>query len=74
MPLFPKEEYLERLRKTKNRMRESGIDVLVVSDPANMNYLSGYDGWSFYVPQCVVVGLDADLPFWIGRGTCFSSN
>jgi ectoine hydrolase len=41
--------------------------VLVVSDPANMNYLTGYDGWSFYVPQCVVVSLDADTPLWIGR-------
>ena len=68
MPLFPKEEYLERLRTTKTRMSAAGIDVLVVSDPANMNYLTGYDGWSFYVPQCVVVGLDADLPLWIGRG------
>jgi Xaa-Pro aminopeptidase len=37
------------------------------SDPANMNYLTGYDGWSFYVPQCVVVSLDADTPLWIGR-------
>jgi len=68
MTLFKKDEYLERLGKTKTRMSEAGIDVLVVSDPANMNYLTGYDGWSFYVPQCVVVGLEAELPFWIGRG------
>jgi Xaa-Pro dipeptidase len=67
MALFTKEEYLERLAKTKRRMAEAGIEVLVVSDPANMNYLSGYDGWSFYVPQCVVVALDAELPLWIGR-------
>ncbi len=68
MPLFIKSEYLERLRKTKARMEAAGIDVLVASDPANMNYLTGYDGWSFYVPQCVVVSLDADTPYWIGRG------
>jgi ectoine hydrolase len=67
MTLFLKEEYLERTRKTKARMSTAGIDVLVVSDPANMNYLTGYDGWSFYVPQCVVVCLDADTPLWIGR-------
>ncbi len=68
MTLFAKSEYLERLRKTKARMTKSGIDVMVVSDPANMNYLTGYDGWSFYVPQCVVVALDEAMPVWIGRG------
>jgi ectoine hydrolase len=68
MTLFSKDEYLERLRKTKASMADAGIDVLVVSDPANMNYLTGYDGWSFYVPQCVVVKLDGDMPLWIGRG------
>jgi Xaa-Pro dipeptidase len=33
-----------------------------------MNYLTGYDGWSFYVPQAVVVSLDEEQPVWIGRG------
>ena len=55
MALFQAEEYLERIRNTKKRMTDAGIDVLIVSDPANMNYLTGYDGWSFYVPQAVVV-------------------
>lgn len=68
MALFQKDEYLERIRKTKMKMAYAGIDVLVASDPANMNYLTGYDGWSFYVPQCVVVSLDQDTPLWIGRG------
>jgi Xaa-Pro dipeptidase len=44
------------------------MEVLLISDPANMNYLTGYDGWSFYVPQAVVVALDLDTPLWIGRG------
>ncbi len=68
MTLFTKDEYLDRIDKTKNRMHSAGIDVLIVSDPANMNYLTGYDGWSFYVPQVVMVALDADEPIWIGRG------
>ncbi len=49
-------------------MSETGIEVLVLSDPANMNYLTGYDGWSFYVPQCVVLAIDEEMPLWIGRG------
>lgn len=67
MPLFETSEYLDRIKKTKERMDETGIDVLVVADPANMNYLTGYDGWSFYVPQVVVVSLESNEPVWIGR-------
>ncbi|WP_420897790.1 M24 family metallopeptidase [Brevibacillus marinus] len=60
-------EYQERLRKTKVRMEERGIDVLLVTDPANMCYLTGYDGWSFYVHQLLVVFGDEEQPVWIGR-------
>ena len=48
-------------------MAEVGIDVLLCSDPANMNYLTGYDAWSFYVHQLIVVRLDLAEPIWIGR-------
>ena len=68
MPAFEAAEYRERQAKTKARMAAEGIDVLLASDPANMCYLSGYDGWSFYVHQLLVVALDADAPIWIGRG------
>jgi ectoine hydrolase len=68
MALFQEAEYLERIGNTKKRMTDAGIDVLIVSDPANMNYLTGYDGWSFYVPQAVVVSLETEQPIWIGRG------
>jgi len=67
MALFETSEYLVRIKKTKDKMDEAGIDVLVVADPANMNYLTGYDGWSFYVPQVVVVSLESKEPVWIGR-------
>ena len=40
MPIFDKSEYLERIEKTKYRMERTGIEVLVVVDPANMNYLT----------------------------------
>ena len=68
MALFETSEYLKRIKKTKDRMAQTGIDVLIVADPANMNYLTGYDGWSFYVPQVVVVNIDEEEPIWIGRG------
>lgn len=68
MPVFTREEYLGRIEKTKQLMQKKGIELLVVSHPANMNYLTGYDGWSFYVHQCVLVSLDKEEPLWIGRG------
>jgi len=68
MPVFERSEYQQRIKKTKEAMSERGVDVLVVSQPANMNYLTGYDGWSFYVHQCVLVALDQDEPMWLGRG------
>lgn len=63
---FTRAEYAARLAATRAAMEASGIDVLVASDPTNMNWLTGYDGWSFYVHQCVVVGPDGD-PIWFGR-------
>lgn len=66
--VFPVEEYLQRVEKTRRSMQEQGIDILIVTDPANMNYLTGFDGWSFYVHQGVIVALDEDQPIWFGRG------
>jgi len=60
-PTFPADELAERLRRVRERMAAQGLDWLVVTDPANMHYVTGYDGWSFYTPQCVVVPLDGDL-------------
>ena len=66
--IFERGEYLERLRTTKERMAGRGIELLLISDPANINYLSGYDGWSFYVHQALLVAADEEQPVWIGRG------
>jgi ectoine utilization protein EutD len=68
MLAFGKDEYLERVENTKLRMMQFGLDVLLVSDPANMNYLTGYDGWSFYTPQVVIVALAQDEPICVVRG------
>lgn len=65
---FEVSEYQQRILKTKQKMSEQGLEVLLLTDPANMNYLSGYDGWSFYVHQMLILIIDEDRPFWIGRG------
>ena len=65
--LFEKQEYKERLKKVKIDMQKKGIDLLVSHDPANMNYLTGYDAWSFYYAQCVLVHLNDDEPICFVR-------
>ncbi|MCK8462372.1 ectoine hydrolase DoeA [Aliiroseovarius sp. S1339] len=77
---FARDEYQDRLAKTRREMARHDLDLLIVTDPSNMNWLTGYDGWSFYVHQCVVVTMDG-LPIWFGRGqdaagalrTCYMS-
>jgi len=64
---FEVEEYLARQAKTRRAMIEQGIDLLVIADPSNICWLTGYDAWSFYVYQCVVISADSEL-FWFGRG------
>ncbi|AXR82869.1 M24 family metallopeptidase [Natrarchaeobaculum sulfurireducens] len=65
--VFDESEYERRLSRTQERLLEEDLDAIVVSDPANMNYLAGYDGWSFYVHQAVIVTPERDEPVWVGR-------
>ncbi len=64
---FSHAEFAARLDKTRVAMQRAGIELLVVTDPSNMHWLTGYDGWSFYVHQCVLLALDG-APVWFGRG------
>jgi ectoine utilization protein EutD len=67
-PAFSIDEYQARLARVRTRMQAGGLDALITTNPANMGYLTGYDGWSFYVHQCVIVALALDEPIWVGRG------
>ncbi len=75
---FSRDEYASRIAKTRAAMQAKGLELIIVSDPSNMAWLTGYDGWSFYVHQAVLLGLEGD-PVWFGRGqdangavrTCF---
>lgn len=64
---FERSEYALRIAKTRLAMQAKGVELIIVSDPSNMAWLTGYDGWSFYVHQCVLLGLEGE-PVWFGRG------
>ncbi len=63
---FTDAEFARRLRLAREAMHAEGLDALFVTNPSNMNWLTGYDGWSFYVHQGVVILPDQD-PVWWGR-------
>lgn len=65
-PPFPKSEFDARVAKVRQAMASKGLDAMVVGDPSNINWLTGFDAWSFYTPQVMVVAHDRE-PLWIGR-------
>ncbi|MGH3653767.1 M24 family metallopeptidase [Glutamicibacter sp.] len=53
-------EFAARQQRVKARMVEQGLDLLLISDPANLHYLTGYNAWSFYTAQLMVLPLDGE--------------
>lgn len=64
---FDREEYAGRVARVKASMERAGLDALVCVEPANIAYLTGYDAWSWYTPQAVVVARSLEEPLWVGR-------
>lgn len=64
---FTVDEFKQRMDKVKGEMIKRGMHVLILRDPANLYYLSGFDGWSFYTTQVLIVFIDQEQPVWIGR-------
>ncbi|MEM7294110.1 MAG: ectoine hydrolase DoeA [Pseudomonadota bacterium] len=62
-------------------MVEAGVELLIIYDPSNRHWLTGYDGWSFYVHECILLAMEGE-PVYVGRGmdavgatrTCFMSH
>ncbi|KIN63498.1 Xaa-Pro aminopeptidase [Sulfitobacter noctilucicola] len=63
---FTTAEYEGRIARTRAAMEQRGLDAIFVTDPSNMAWLSGYDGWSFYVHQGVILRQEGE-PVWWGR-------
>ena len=63
---FAQAEYDRRIARTRAAMARAGLDAIFVTDPSNQAWLTGYDGWSFYVHQGVILTHDGP-PVWWGR-------
>jgi len=64
---FTREEFEQRIGNTREAMEDAGIELLIVYDPSNKSWLTGYDGWSFYVHECVLLAMEGE-PVYVGRG------
>jgi Xaa-Pro dipeptidase len=65
---FSVAEYQDRLSRVRAQMAERRLDVLVVTTPENIHYLSGYETPGYYCKQCLLVPL-AGEPIHLTRGT-----
>lgn len=63
---FETDEYARRVAQTRAVMDQAGLDVIFITDPSNQAWLTGYDGWSFYVHQGVILTMEGE-PIWWGR-------
>ncbi len=60
--VFPDAEYDERRRRVRESMARRGVDLLLVTSPRNVNYLTGFDSIWFYhaTPTCLALRADRD--------------
>lgn len=63
---FSQAEYDRRIARTRAAMAKKGLEAIFVTDPSNQAWLTGYDGWSFYVHQGVILTMEGE-PHWWGR-------
>lgn len=65
MSAFAQQEYRERTPRLRPLMAKRGIDAMLVLNESNMNYLTGYEGFSDDVPQLALVCQDEEDPWLI---------
>lgn len=65
--VFERAEYIERIVKTKECMEAAGIELLIVTEPTNMAYLSGYANQTYPFEGFVIIAPEEEEPLWVGR-------
>jgi len=61
LPGFPESEYRRRLEAVRAAMAEDGLNLLLVSTPENIFYLTGLDHWGYFAPHMLVVPADGEM-------------
>lgn len=58
---FTDEELQRRLELTKNEMKNIGLDLILLSAPEHVFYLTGLDHWGYFAPTFLIVSISDDL-------------
>lgn len=69
--LFTPAEFAQRRAVAAATARERGFSALLVTDPANLYYLTGYNAWSFYMPQFMILSAEDASVLLVGRDMDF---
>ncbi|MFB9984532.1 M24 family metallopeptidase [Mesorhizobium kowhaii] len=64
---FPKTEYERRQKKVVETMERTGLDALVVTDHAHLQYLSGYNGRGGYFAPFLLIFVPGKQPTYVVR-------
>jgi Xaa-Pro dipeptidase len=62
---FPAAEYAERIRRARVNLAQAGIDVMIVTGPENIFYLTGQQTPGYYTFQALVLPVDGEPLFVI---------
>lgn len=62
---FPKAEYDGRIARARQRLAAAGIDVMIITGPENIFYLTGQQTPGYYTFQALVLPVDGDPVFVI---------
>lgn len=60
---FPKVEYEQRVARARRLLAKAGIDVMVVTGPENIYYLTGQQTPGYYTFQALVLPVDGEPAF-----------
>lgn len=58
---FTDEELGRRLETVRHAMSARGLDMILLSTPENIFYLTGLDHWGYFAPHLLVVPSDGDM-------------
>ncbi|MBV9221843.1 MAG: aminopeptidase P family protein [Methylobacteriaceae bacterium] len=58
---FTPQEYDARLEAVRSGMAAKGIDLLLVSTPENIFYLTGLDHWGYFAPHLLIVPAEGEM-------------
>src|SRR5437764_13798124 len=64
---FPDAEYHDRLRKLRAKLREAGLDAIIIHAPEDINYLIGFNSCGYYSYQHLMIGTEESVDCFFTR-------